>query len=42
MVLTTSIVDGSFHQLGSAGAEGFLENRDEIKSQFLGYCLKSK
>lgn len=41
MLLTTSIVDGSFYQLGSAGAEGFLENRDEIKSQFLGYCLKN-
>ena len=42
IVLTASVNDGSLSHLGSFTGKGFLEGRDEIKSQFLGYCLKSK
>ena len=42
IVLTASVNDGSLSHLGSITGKGFLEGRDEIKSQFLGYCLKSK
>lgn len=41
IVLTASVNDGSLSHLGSSTGKGFLEGRDEIKSQFLGYCLKS-
>lgn len=42
IILTASVHDGTLSHLGSSTGKGFLEGRDEIKSQFLGYCLKSK
>ena len=42
IILTASINDGTLSHLGSNMGKGFFEGRDEIKSQFLGYCLKSK
>ncbi|XP_060560612.1 uncharacterized protein LOC132720476, partial [Ruditapes philippinarum] len=41
IILTASVHDGSLSHLGSSTGKGFLEGRDEIKSQFLGYCLKT-
>lgn len=41
IILTASVNDGSLSHLGSITGKGFLEGREEIKSQFLGYCLKS-
>lgn len=40
IILTASINDGTLSHLGSNRGKGFLEGRDEIKSQFLGYCLQ--
>ena len=42
IILTASLSDGSLSHLGSKIGKGFFEEREEIKSQFLGYCLKSK
>ena len=42
IILTASINDGTLSHLGSSMGKGFFEGRDEIKSQFLGYCIKSK
>ena len=42
IILTASINEGTLSHLGSNMGKGFFEGRDEIKSQFLGYCLKSK
>ena len=42
IILTASVNDGSLSHLGSNTGKGFLDGREEIKSQFLGYCLKSK
>lgn len=42
IILTASIQDGSLSHLGSTTGKGFLDGRDEIKAQFLGYCIKSK
>jgi len=41
IILTASVNDGALSHLGSSTGKGFLEGRDEIKSQFLGYCLKT-
>lgn len=41
IILTASVNDGTLSHLGSNTGKGFLEGRDEIKSQFLGYCLKT-
>ena len=41
MILTASVSDGSLSHLGSESGKVFLENHDDIKSQFLGFCLKS-
>lgn len=41
IILTASVHDGSLSHLGSSSGKGFLEGRDEIKAQFLGYCLKN-
>ncbi|KAL4221306.1 hypothetical protein ACF0H5_019569 [Mactra antiquata] len=41
ILLTASVHDGTLSHQGSNTGRGFLEGRDEIKSQFLGYCLKS-
>ncbi|KAH3874277.1 hypothetical protein DPMN_037519 [Dreissena polymorpha] len=34
--------DGVLSQLGSRTGKGFMEGREEIKSQFMGHCLKSQ
>ena len=39
LILTASIADGSFSHLGSERGKIFLQNHDNIKSQFLGFCL---
>lgn len=41
IILTASINDGTLSHLGSNMGKGFFEGHEEIKSQFLGYCLKS-
>ena len=33
--------DGSLGHLGSESGKVFLQDHDDIKSQFLGFCLKS-
>ena len=43
IVITASVKEGTLSHLGSDMGKGFFdEGRDEIKSQFLGYCLNSK
>ncbi|XP_052759607.1 zinc finger protein 263-like isoform X3 [Mya arenaria] len=42
VVLTASIHDGSMCALGSTTGRGFMDGKDEIKAQFLGYCIKSR
>ena len=42
IILTASLSDGTLSHLGSKMGKGFFEGKNEIKSQFLGYCLKSK
>ncbi|XP_052764310.1 adult enhancer factor 1-like isoform X31 [Mya arenaria] len=41
IILTASVTDGTLSHLGSDSAVGFLEDHEDVKSQFLGYCLKS-
>ncbi|KAH3821139.1 zinc finger and SCAN domain-containing protein 12-like [Dreissena polymorpha] len=41
IVLTASVDDGSISHLGSRAGKGFLEGREDMKSQFLGHCLKT-
>ncbi|XP_052821155.1 myoneurin-like isoform X6 [Mya arenaria] len=41
LVLTAGVNDGTISQLGSGTGKGFLEGHEEIKSQFLGHCLKT-
>ncbi|KAL4221330.1 hypothetical protein ACF0H5_019591 [Mactra antiquata] len=40
IVLTASVHDGSLYHLGSEAGKGFLEGKDELKAEFLGFCLK--
>ena len=42
VILTASVSDGSLSHLGSESGKVFLEDHDDIKSQFLGFCLKRK
>ena len=42
ILLTASVTDGSLSHLGSESGKDFLDNHDDIKSQFLGFCLTSK
>ena len=42
MVLATSLQGGVVSHLGSPATDGFLENREDIKSQFLGHCRRRK
>ena len=42
IILTASVADGTLSHLGSDSAKGFLDDHDDVKSQFLGYCLKSE
>ena len=39
LVLATNLSGGVVSHLGSAATRGFLDNRDDIKSQFLGHCI---
>ncbi|KAH3897374.1 zinc finger protein 436-like isoform X2 [Dreissena polymorpha] len=41
IILTASVADGTLSHLGSDAAKGFLEDHEDVKSQFLGFCLKS-
>ena len=40
VVLTASVSDGSLSHMGSHSGKNFLKQHEEIKSQFLGYCIK--
>ncbi|XP_045181210.2 zinc finger protein 492-like isoform X1 [Mercenaria mercenaria] len=40
VILTASVADGTLSHLGSQSGKGFLEDHEDIKSQFLGFCLK--
>ena len=42
MILTASVSDGTLCHLGSDSGKVFLEDHEDIKSQFLGFCLKRK
>ena len=42
MLFTASVSDGTFHHLGSTATKGFLDSRDNLKSQFLGHCMKGR
>ena len=42
ILLTASVTDGSLSHLGSESAKDFIDNHDDIKSQFLGFIIKSK
>ena len=42
ILLTASVSDGSLSHLGSESGKSFLEGHEEIKSQFLGFVLKSE
>ena len=42
VLLTASISDGTLSHLGSESGKVFLEKNDDFKSQFLGFCIKSK
>ncbi|XP_052764040.1 zinc finger and BTB domain-containing protein 37-like isoform X2 [Mya arenaria] len=41
IILTASVADGTLSHLGSDSAKGFLQDHEDVKSQFLGYCLKT-
>lgn len=40
VILTASVADGTLSHLGSDSGKVFLEDHEDIKSQFLGFCLK--
>lgn len=40
VILTASVSDGTLSHLGSDSGKVFLEDHDDIKTQFLGFCLK--
>ncbi|XP_052764889.1 sal-like protein 1 isoform X4 [Mya arenaria] len=40
VILTASVGDGTLSHLGSDSGKTFLEDHEDIKSQFLGFCLK--
>ena len=42
VILTASVNDGTLSHLGSEFGKVFLQDHEEIKTQFLGFCLKSK
>ena len=42
LLLTASLSEGSLSHLGSESGTVFLEDHEDIKSQFLRFCLKSK
>lgn len=40
VILTASVSDGTLSHLGSDSGKGFLEEQEDVKTQFLGFCLK--
>ncbi|KAH3711268.1 hypothetical protein DPMN_070771 [Dreissena polymorpha] len=40
VILTASVSDGTLSHLGSQSGKSFLQDNEEVKSQFLGFCLK--
>ena len=42
IILTASISDGTLSHLGSDSGKSFLSDHEDVKSQFLGFCLKRK
>lgn len=40
IILTASVADGTLSHLGSTSGKSFLEDHEDVKSQFLGFCLK--
>ena len=42
VVLSANVSDGTLSHLGSKTGKNFLEKEKEIKSKFLGFCLKCK
>jgi len=42
IILTASVADGTLSHIGSESGKSFLEDHDDVKSQFLGFCLKCK
>ena len=42
VILTASVAEGTLSHLGSDSGKVFLETNDDIKTQFLGFCLKSE
>ncbi|XP_053382897.1 homeotic protein spalt-major-like isoform X3 [Mercenaria mercenaria] len=40
VILTASVADGTLSHLGSDSGKGFLEEQEDVKTQFLGFCLK--
>jgi len=43
IILTANITDGTLSHIGSSDlARGFLEEYEDVRSQFLSYCLKSR
>ncbi|XP_045180270.1 zinc finger and BTB domain-containing protein 22-like isoform X10 [Mercenaria mercenaria] len=40
IILTASIHDGTLSHLGSDSGKSFLDDHEDVKSQFLGFCLK--
>ncbi|XP_060586679.1 zinc finger protein 2-like [Ruditapes philippinarum] len=41
VILTASVADGTLSHLGSDSGKGFLEEQEDVKTQFLGFCLKN-
>ena len=42
VILTACVGDGTHSHFGSDLGKIFLDNHDDVKSQFLGFCLTSK
>ncbi|KAH3859801.1 hypothetical protein DPMN_102624 [Dreissena polymorpha] len=40
IILTASVADGTLSHIGSESGKSFLSDNEEVKSQFLGFCLK--
>ncbi|KAH3713345.1 hypothetical protein DPMN_073135 [Dreissena polymorpha] len=42
VILTASVADGTLSHLGSESGKSYLDDHEDVKSSFLGFCLKSK
>ncbi|XP_052271179.1 uncharacterized protein LOC127871938 isoform X2 [Dreissena polymorpha] len=42
VILTASVSDGTLSHIGSASGKSFLQDHEDFKSQFLGFCLKDQ